>query len=307
MSWYRLPLLFSLTIAPVHAAELRLAPAAPRQGQALFVSATGLPEGVRPRLTWDGKAYPIYPAGPGWRGVVPLQIEERAGPHQARVTYLEPGGARRMLSETVTIGRTPLRIQRLRMSRQTEKLYTYPGYKRELATVRRALRTETAAQLWNGDFLLPARGRLSTPFGVKRIRNGRPVGYHRGLDIATPTGTPIHAANAGRVMLARSLKMHGKTVVIDHGLGVTSLYLHQSAFHCHEGQVVHRGDLIGEVGMTGVATGPHLHWAIYVHGTAVSPLFWTKLPSIATARRQQRGQNRESLFAAKKAGIHGAA
>jgi murein DD-endopeptidase MepM/ murein hydrolase activator NlpD len=164
------------------------------------------------------------------------------------------------------------------MSRRTEKLYSYPGRAKELATVRKALRTETPGQLWSGSFILPTHGRPSTPFGVKRIRNGRPVGYHRGLDLAAPTGTPIHAAAAGRVVLARALKMHGKTVVIDHGLGVTSLYLHQSALRCHEGQSVRRGDPIGEVGMTGVATGPHLHWAVYVHGTAVSPLFWTKLP-----------------------------
>ena len=119
---------------------------------------------------------------------------------------------------------------------RTEKLYTYPGRAQELATVRRALRTETARQQWEGSFVLPAKGRFSTPFGVKRIRNGRSVGYHRGLDIAAPIGTPIHAAAAGRVVLARSLKMHGKTVVVDHGLGVTSLYLHQSALRCREGQ-----------------------------------------------------------------------
>jgi murein DD-endopeptidase MepM/ murein hydrolase activator NlpD len=101
-----------------------------------------------------------------------------------------------------------------------------------------------------------------------------------GLDIAAPTGTPIRADNAGRVVLARALVMHGTTVVIDHGLGVTSIFLHQSALRCHEGQRVHRGDVIGLVGQTGVATGPHLHWGVYVHGTPVSPLFWTRLPRL---------------------------
>jgi murein DD-endopeptidase MepM/ murein hydrolase activator NlpD len=164
------------------------------------------------------------------------------------------------------------------MSRKTERLYSHPGRAQELATVRRALRSETAAQYWDGDFLMPSKGRLSTPFGVKRIRNGRHVGYHRGLDIAAPTGTPIRAAAAGRVVLARSLTMHGKTVVIDHGLGVTSLYIHQSRIRCREGQTVGRGEIIGEVGMTGTATGPHLHWAVYVHGSSVSPRYWTALP-----------------------------
>jgi murein DD-endopeptidase MepM/ murein hydrolase activator NlpD len=272
------PALTAVTAAGEAVPELRVAPATPRQGQALFVSTAGIAAAEPVTMTWDGKRYAIYSLGGGWRGVIPLQIEERPGKHTLRVTYRDSSGAARSLQRTVTVGRTPLRIQRLKMSRTTEKLYSYPGRAQELATVRRALRMQTPQQLWNGDFRLPSRGRFSTPFGVKRIRNGRHVGYHRGLDIAAPTGTPIHAAATGRVVLTRSLKMHGKTVVIDHGLGVTSLYIHQSALRCREGQSVRRGDPIGEVGMTGTATGPHLHWSIYVHGTAVSPLFWTKLP-----------------------------
>jgi murein DD-endopeptidase MepM/ murein hydrolase activator NlpD len=258
--------------------SLRTAPAAPRQGQAVFVTNEGIPGATMVRMTWDGKPYPIYALGSEWRGVIPLKIEESTSLHTVRLAYVDAAGKRRILEKRVTVGRTPLRVQHLSMSRRTERLYSYPGRAKELATVRKALLTETAHQLWDGSFALPTRGRFSTPFGVKRIRNGRPVGYHRGLDIAAPAGTPVHAAAAGRVVLARTLTMHGKTVVIDHGLGVTSLYLHQSALRCHEGQAVQRGDRIGDVGMTGVATGPHLHWSIYVHGMSVSPLFWTRLP-----------------------------
>lgn len=274
------PALSVAEAAPVAATAPRLqfVPASPKQGQAIFVSTVGVPAKEPVTMSWDGKRYAIYRVGSDWRGVVPLKIEERLGKHTLRVTYRDSSGAARSLQRTVTVGKTPLRIQRLKMSRTTEKLYSHSGRAQELATIRRALRTQTSRQQWDGNFALPTKGRFSTPFGVKRIRNGRHVGYHRGLDIAAPTGTPIRAAADGRVVLARSLKMHGKSVVIDHGLGVTSLYIHQSAIRCKEGQSVRRGDLIGEVGMTGTATGPHLHWSIYVHGTAVSPLFWTKLP-----------------------------
>jgi murein DD-endopeptidase MepM/ murein hydrolase activator NlpD len=250
----------------------------PRQGQALIVTAAGLPAHSRATLSWDRKHYPIYAAGSGWRGVIPLQIEERTGSHRVTLSFTLPGGRPRSIEKRVTVGRTPVHTQYLRMSRTTERLYTYPGRRKELATVRRALLTETSHQLWNRDFLMPIHGRYSTRFGERRVRNGRQVGYHRGLDIAAPAGTPIHADADGRVTLSRTLTMHGKTVVIDHGLGVSSIFLHQSALHCTEGQRVHRGDVIGEVGMTGVATGPHVHWGVYVHGTAVSPLFWTQLP-----------------------------
>src|SRR5262249_3437636 len=150
------------------------------------------------------------------------------GGHTVRLEYRQSGEGARLLERSITVRRTPVMIQRLSMSRRSERLYSFPGRAKEVATVRRALRAETAARLWDDNFTVPIHGRLSTPFGVRRVRNGRRVGYHLGLDLAAPTGTPIRAANAGRVVLARSLTMHGKTVVIDHGLGVTSMYLHQS-------------------------------------------------------------------------------
>jgi murein DD-endopeptidase MepM/ murein hydrolase activator NlpD len=275
--WW-IALLLSPVASSPPAEELRFAPTTPHQGQVLFVTAVGLPAGVQPRLSWDGKEYPLYPVSEGYRVVIPIRLEERVGGHAVRLTYTPPGEPERAFERSVTVGRTPVKIQHLSMSRQTERLYSYPGRAKEVALVRRALRTESKTQLWTGNFVVPIHGRLSTSFGVRRVRNGRLVGYHLGMDLAAPTGTPIHAANAGKVVLARSLTMHGKAVVIDHGFGVTSMYLHQSALRCHEGQTVHRGDVIGAVGMTGVATGPHLHWSVYVHGTAVSPLFWTKLP-----------------------------
>jgi murein DD-endopeptidase MepM/ murein hydrolase activator NlpD len=127
--------------------------------------------------------------------------------------------------------------------------------------------------------VLPAKGRLATPFGVRRLRNGRPVGRHRGMDIAGPTGTPIMAPAGGRVMLALppgTLKKYGGIVVLDHGQGLTSLYMHMSAVTARKGQVLSQGAPLGKVGATGVATGPHLHWAVYVHGDSVQPAFFTK-------------------------------
>jgi murein DD-endopeptidase MepM/ murein hydrolase activator NlpD len=259
---------------------LRIVPATPRQGQSLIVNLEREPERSRAQLSWDGRRYPIYRVGDGWRGVIPIRIQERPGTHTLIVSYTAAGGERQSVRRAVSVGRTPVRTQRLTMARKTERLYTYPGRKKELATVRRAVLTETPRQFWKQNFLIPIHGRYSTWFGERRIRNGRIVGYHMGLDIAAPQGTPIHADADGRVRLSQALTMHGKTVVIDHGLGVSSIFLHQSALRCREGQLVHRGDVIGEVGMTGVATGPHVHWSVYVHGIAVSPLFWTKLPSL---------------------------
>jgi murein DD-endopeptidase MepM/ murein hydrolase activator NlpD len=263
-------------------------PPDPRQGQTLFFrcqpGVTRVPSdpnaGVsNARATWDGTAIPLVMRDGTLLGVVGLRITERVGRHLLRVQYQDADGRLERLEVPVAIGVTRFPVRRLKMKRSTERLYTFPGAKREDALVSRAVRTRSAAWLWRGAFRMPATGRQSTPFGVKRIRNERSVYYHRGLDIAAPVGRPITAPNAGRVVLSRRFRKYGNTVVLDHGGGVTSLYLHMSARHVAEGDRVAAGQRIGDVGMTGVATGPHLHWGLYVHGVAVNPLPWTRLPS----------------------------
>jgi murein DD-endopeptidase MepM/ murein hydrolase activator NlpD len=211
-------------------------------------------------------------------GVLGLRITEPTGARTLRVDYRNDRDEPRTLLQTVTVRPTPFPVRRLTMKRSVERLYNFPGAKVEDAAVNRALSTASEAWLWSGVFRLPAQGRMATPFGVKRIRNRRTVYYHRGMDIAAPTGRPVMAPNGGRVVLSRAFKKYGGTVVLDHGGGVTTLYLHMSARAVREGETVAAGRRIGSVGATGVATGPHLHWGLYVHGVAVNPAFWTQLP-----------------------------
>jgi Peptidase family M23 len=266
-------------------AESRLSywPPSPRQGQTLFLRWTPpsplVAEWTSASATWDGAPVPLVARNGALMGVVGLRITERTGSHLLRVRYQDAERRWREQSATVAVGATHFPVRHLTMKRSTERLYNAPFAKREDALVSRALRTRTPAWLWQGAFHLPTSGRFSTPFGVKRIRNQRTVYYHRGLDLSGPIGQPIHAPNGGRVVLAKSLRKYGNAVVLDHGGGVTTLYMHMSALLAHEGEQVSTGQLIGRVGMTGVATGPHLHWGLYVRGTAVDPLLWTQLPA----------------------------
>ena len=110
-------------------------------------------------------------------------------------------------------------------------------------------------------FIQPAQGRISGHFGNQRILNGTPRAPHTGWDIAAPTGTPVHAAADGVVSMSKPmLIMTGNTVMIDHGYGLQTFYIHMSKLNVTDGQHVKQGDVIGEVGMTGRATGPHLHF-----------------------------------------------
>jgi murein DD-endopeptidase MepM/ murein hydrolase activator NlpD len=130
----------------------------------------------------------------------------------------------------------------------------------------------TAEKLWHGPFRLPLTGGVrGTNFGKRRILNGQPRSPHTGADFPAPTGTPIHATQSGRVVLAEDLYFSGNTVIIDHGLGIYSLYGHLSATDVAAGDSVKAGAVIGKVGATGRVTGPHLHWGVTVNKARVNP------------------------------------
>lgn len=121
-------------------------------------------------------------------------------------------------------------------------------------------------------FLLPAEGRISGVFGSQRILNGQPRSPHSGLDIAGPIGTPIRATADGIVTLVHSgMVLTGKTVMIDHGFGLDSVYIHMSEITVKEGQAIRQGDIIGAIGMTGRTNGPHLHFGLSWYGAKLDP------------------------------------
>lgn len=121
-------------------------------------------------------------------------------------------------------------------------------------------------------FRWPVSGRISGQFGAHRVYNGKPGSAHSGLDIAAPSGTPIHAPAAGVVSFADSdLYLTGGTVLLDHGHGVSSVFLHLSRIDVRPGQRVEQGEVLGAVGATGRATGPHLHWGLNWFDTRLDP------------------------------------
>lgn len=126
-------------------------------------------------------------------------------------------------------------------------------------------------RLWAGDFRPPVKASISDIFGTGRTFNGKVQSRHQGLDYAVPSGTPVSAVNGGTILLARPLYFEGNCVVIDHGQGLLTLYMHLSEFKVKEGEKVARGQEVGLSGGTGRATGPHLHIAVRWQGTYLNP------------------------------------
>ena len=144
--------------------------------------------------------------------------------------------------------------------------------RRDNAELGESLAARTRERFWREGFLMPVTGRISAEFGVRRILNGQERAPHSGVDIAANQGTPIQASNHGVVLLAEDLYLPGKTVVLDHGWGVNTLYGHLDRISVSEGEEVNRGQTLGTVGATGRATGPHLHFGAYIRGIKVDPL-----------------------------------
>ncbi len=142
----------------------------------------------------------------------------------------------------------------------------------EAGTIKAAEARDSEHSDFAGTFVWPVKGRLSGTFGSQRILNGTPKQPHYGIDVAVPTGTPVAAPAGGVVSLARpDLYFTGGTLIIDHGHGVSSILVHLSKLLVREGMTVKQGQVIAESGMTGRATGPHLHWGVYWFGAHVDP------------------------------------
>ena len=128
-------------------------------------------------------------------------------------------------------------------------------------------------KLFNQKFLIPVKGRISGVYGSQRVLNSKPRSTHKGIDIAAPIGTEIIAPSNGKIILKEEdMFFTGKTVILDHGMGLISIFAHLNKIDVSLGQYINEGEKIGEVGMTGRATGPHLHWGIYLERISVDPM-----------------------------------
>lgn len=164
-------------------------------------------------------------------------------------------------SETIT-----LPPKKAKMPSQTKQIRS------EGSILGKQFRKKTAHKYFSGPFIHPAKGRFSSAFGTNRKYQGRITWQHSGLDIANKIGTPVLASHTGKVVLSKSLPIHGNTIMIDHGHGVISIYNHLHKRIAKVGQLVYQGKKIGTIGQTGISTGPHVHWGLSVQNVRVNPL-----------------------------------
>ena len=177
-------------------------------------------------------------------------------------------------SGTLTITKRDFGKQNLSVSKSKSKLEPITG---ELEAIGALKNRKSGTRYWQlGEFINPTGDCQNSPFGVRRYYNGKYSGnYHKGVDLRSPMSRPVKATSGGIVEIATTkFRLHGGTIGIDHGQGVSSIYIHLSKVLVKPGQVVKAGAVIGQVGSTGFAMGPHLHWGLYANGNPVDPNQW---------------------------------
>jgi murein DD-endopeptidase MepM/ murein hydrolase activator NlpD len=249
--------------------QVQVAPTSPRLGDTITIlTQTENP----PNIVSGGKAYPAFSLGNNrFRTLIPTTPLNQPGTVSID---LQAGADRQTLS-----------LNLLNRSFPTQRIWLPPGQDGNVSDweydrVDAFKQTVTPQKFWNGPFLRPNDGEVTTGYGVRRYYNGEFAAdyFHRGVDYAGDPGSAVIAPAAGRVVLigreSEGFKVHGNCVGLDHGQGVTSIYLHLSRIKVQPGQFVQAGQPIGTLGSTGAATGPHLHWGLYVHGQSIDPVPW---------------------------------
>lgn len=248
-------------------------------GGILFVSVEDC-AGMKGTWKWAGRTGPLTQAPYGLRAGLAVPLDASGGGTATLTINLKDDqGNEEEIKRKIDVAKKWRPVQYLSMSRANAAKYEDPQADREEVLVFDALEDLQAGIRWKGDFDDPSPAQRSSPFGVRRVRNGKTAGFHRGLDYAGAWGSSIYAPAAGKVTLVGpNFKLLGNCVIINHGEGLTGLYLHMSSINVKEGDTVKRGQVIGKIGNTGASTGPHLHYATYFHGVPVDPDLLANFP-----------------------------
>jgi murein DD-endopeptidase MepM/ murein hydrolase activator NlpD len=269
--------LFLPTLASVFAESLRpeIVPKAAKQGEVCLLRVFGPKNLKNAEGEFQRIRIPLSPnsTGKAYEGLLAVDLEAKPAKYQVKVRGVDPSGKNLSGAAALEVKKVVFKTQNLSLPSAMVDLdpKTLERVNAESKRVEALFQRARREKLWKGPFLQPVQGEISTPFGLRRVINRQNKSPHSGVDLRAAEGTPILASNSGAVVLVDDLFFSGKSVVLDHGQGIYSMYFHLSEVLAREGEKISRGDVLGQAGSTGRSTGPHLHWGVRVHGAKVDP------------------------------------
>jgi murein DD-endopeptidase MepM/ murein hydrolase activator NlpD len=257
---------------------LRLSAPESSQGSLLLIEVKSAKPLVEVQGDWDGRSVPFWrevASEAQRKGLLGVDLEKEPGEYELKITGQLASGGKISCAARVTVRKGRFATEKLQVGKQFVE--PSPEQIKRADEERQKLRDifdrVTPERLWDGKFRIPLDGvTTGSNFGRRRILNGNPGSPHGGVDLPGATGTPVHAAQRGRVALAEELFFAGNTVVVDHGLGIYTFYGHLSEIDAKVADDLEAGTVLGKVGATGRVTGPHLHWGLTVERARVNPL-----------------------------------
>ena len=255
-----------------------------KQGQVLVVKVKGEEQATEVKGTFLNRTIPFFrefrPGEPaGYIGLLGIDMQDEPGTYELAVE-VKQGEQAKPLSFNVLVAKEKFVVEHLQLPKEKVDLdeKAVARWKAEQEQVKQALAENSRLKLWHNNFIEPVNGKRTGIFGSVRIMNGQPRNPHNGEDIGAPMGTEVAATNDGVVRLTVDHIFSGRGVFVDHGLGFYSMYFHLSDVLVKDGDLVTAGQIIGKVGATGRATGPHLHWGVKLNGARVNPYSLLDLP-----------------------------
>jgi len=270
-------LLITTGIAAHGESDLRVEsfPKVARQGDVCLVRASGQASLKSIHGEFQGERFPIaFSNGKGiYEGLIGIDMSTSPATYEIKVIATDAdnrvySSALSLRVEKVDFGTQALSLPPDMVDLDAKTLERVNQEARKLQALFQTFRDE---KLWEGVFIRPVEGEISTGFGLNRIINGQQRSQHTGVDLRAEKGTSVLASNHGVVVLVDELFFTGKSVLLDHGWGLYSMYFHLSEVLVKEGNLVRTGAILGRVGSTGRSTGPHLHWGIRINGARVDP------------------------------------
>jgi murein DD-endopeptidase MepM/ murein hydrolase activator NlpD len=248
------------------------------QGSAVQVQVPNEPRTQSVQVLWKEKRVPAFRVDDAWTTLLGVDLDTKPGTHPAEALLTKNDGSVERRDISIQVAAKQFPVTRLKVEPKFTQLSkaNLARTRRESKEVGAIYARITTDLVPDEPFIVPIPGGSGRNFGERRVFNGEARAPHSGADLRAPTGTPIHATNRGRVVLAKNLFFTGNTVIVDHGLGIYSLYAHLSRIDVKKGAMVKSNEIVGLAGATGRVTGPHLHWAIRMQGARVDPFSLVK-------------------------------
>ncbi|WP_175548382.1 M23 family metallopeptidase [Lutispora thermophila] len=238
----------------------------------VYISGINPDDTVKVTSNLKARSEKFFPYKKGQLAIVGVSCTAEPGEYRYDILISREGKILREVENTIIIKEKNFKKDYITVSKEVQEKKSQENLNSDTENIAKAKANPIPQPLYEGVFIAPVDAEINTEFGAMRYVNGVRSSVHSGLDFKAKKGTPVMASNNGKVVLAMELNASGNTVILDHGLNIYTSYCHLDTISVEVGDMVQKGDIVGNVGSTGYSTGPHLHWTFSIGRQSTNPI-----------------------------------